>query len=141
MFSCVHLFVVLWAAACQAPLSVGFPRQEYWSGLPFSSLDLSNPGTENQSPALAVGVYVKSLQSCPTVCDPMTLCDPTRLLCPWDSPGKNTGVDCRALVLGTFPTQASNLRLLCLLRWPTLSLPLAPPREPLHWQRSKSVLE
>ena len=34
----------------------------------------------------------KSLQACPT------LCDPTRLLCPWDSPGKNTGVGCHFLL-------------------------------------------
>ena len=40
--------------ACQAPLSMGFPRQEYWSGLPFPSLgDLPDPGMEPVSPALA----------------------------------------------------------------------------------------
>ena len=33
-FSCVRLFVTLWTAAHQAPLSVEFSRQEYWSGLP-----------------------------------------------------------------------------------------------------------
>ena len=33
---------------------------------------------------------------------------PARLLCPWDSPGKNTGVDCHALLQGIFPTQGSN---------------------------------
>ena len=36
----------------------------------------------------------KSLQSCPTLCDPT---EPTRLRCPWDSPGKNTGVGCHFL--------------------------------------------
>ena len=36
------------------------------------------------------------------------LCLPARLLCPWDSPGKNTGVGCRALLQGIFPTQGSN---------------------------------
>ena len=42
-----------WAVACQAPLSLGFPRQEYWSGLPFPSPgDLPNPGIEPRSPAL-----------------------------------------------------------------------------------------
>ena len=47
-------FVTLWTVACQAPLSVGFPRQEYWSGLPFSFPgDLPNPGVEPMSPALA----------------------------------------------------------------------------------------
>ena len=44
-------------------------------------------------------------QSCPTLCDPM---DPTRLLCPWDSPGKNTGVGCHSLLQGIFQTQGSN---------------------------------
>ena len=33
-FSCVGLFVTLWTVACQAPLAMGFSRQEYWSGLP-----------------------------------------------------------------------------------------------------------
>ena len=43
----------LWAVACQAPLSMGFSRQEYWSGLPFSSPgDLPDPGIEPGSPAL-----------------------------------------------------------------------------------------
>ena len=41
-----------WTVACQAPLSMGFSRQEYWSGLPFSSPgDLPNPGIELGSPA------------------------------------------------------------------------------------------
>ena len=38
MLSHVQLFVTPWTVACQAPLSVGFSRQEYWSGLPFPSL-------------------------------------------------------------------------------------------------------
>ena len=46
-----------WTVACQAPLSVGFSQQEYWSGLPFPPpRDLSNPGMEPmslKSPALA----------------------------------------------------------------------------------------
>ena len=41
----VHLFATPWTTAHQAPLSMGFPRQEYWSGLPLPSPgDLSNPG-------------------------------------------------------------------------------------------------
>ena len=36
---------------------------------------------------------------------------PTRLLCPWNSPGKNTGVGCHALLQGIFPTQGRNLSL------------------------------
>ena len=55
---------------------------------------------------------------------------PTRPLCPWDSPGKNTGVGCHFLLQGIFPTQGSNLRLLHLLHWQTGSLSLIPPGEP-----------
>ena len=47
--------------------------------------------------------------------------EPIRLLCPWDFPGKNTGVGCHFLLQGIFPTQGSNLRLLhwqlILSRW------------------------
>ena len=47
MLSHVPLFATLWAVAHQAPLSTGFPRQEYWSGLPFPPPgDLSYPGME-----------------------------------------------------------------------------------------------
>ena len=43
---------------CHAPLSVGFPRQEHWSGLQFPSPgDLADPGTEPPSPALAGGFF------------------------------------------------------------------------------------
>ena len=44
-------FATLWTVACQAPLSMGFSRQEYWSRLPFSPPgDLSDPGSEPASP-------------------------------------------------------------------------------------------
>ena len=46
----VLLCVTPWTAACQAPLSMGFPRKEYWSGLPlFPPGDLSDPGIEFMS--------------------------------------------------------------------------------------------
>ena len=51
----------------------------------------------------------------------------TRLLCPWDSPGKKAGVGCHALLQGIFLTQESNPCFLCLLHWQVGSLPLAPP--------------
>ena len=52
MLCCVRLFAAPWAVAHQAPLPVEFPRQEYWSGLPFPPLgDLPNPGFEPTSPA------------------------------------------------------------------------------------------
>ena len=52
MFSRVRLFVTLWIAAHQAPLSMGFSRQEYWDGLPCPPPDLSDPGIEPKTPAL-----------------------------------------------------------------------------------------
>ena len=55
MLSSVWLFATLWSAARQAPLSMGFSRQEYWRGLPFPSPgDLPDPGIKPKSPALQV---------------------------------------------------------------------------------------
>ena len=52
VLSCVQLFAILWTEDHQAPLSMGFSRQEYWSGLPFPPPgDLSDPGIEPTSPA------------------------------------------------------------------------------------------
>ena len=49
-FSCVQLFTTLWTVAYQAPLSMGFPRQEYWSGLPCPPPgDLPDPGIKLSS--------------------------------------------------------------------------------------------
>ena len=89
-FSRVWLFVMLWTVAFQAPLSTWFPRQEYWSGLPFASLaDLPNQEMEPESLkslALARGFFTTSAtweallltwsevnltQLCPTLCNPM----------------------------------------------------------------------
>ena len=55
---------------------------------------------------------------------------PTRLLCPWDFPGKNTGVGCCSLLQGIFPTQESNSSLLHFLYWQVNSLPLSYQRSP-----------
>ena len=53
LLSRVQLFATPWTVACQAPPSMGFSRQEYWSGLPFPSPgDLPDPGIEPRSPAL-----------------------------------------------------------------------------------------
>ena len=63
-FSHVQLFVTLWTVAHQAPLSMGFSRQEYWNGLPFPSPgDLPHPGMEALSllsPASASGFFTTS---------------------------------------------------------------------------------
>ena len=168
-FSRVQLFMILGTVVFQAPLSMGFSRQENWSGLPCPPPgNLPDPGIESislTSPALAGGFFItsttwitnwairevwiyyaaaKSLQSCPTLCDPVdssppgspvpgilqarTLewvaisfsnagkwkvkvkslihvrlvathgLQPTRLLRPWDFPGKSTGVGCHYLL-------------------------------------------
>ena len=56
--SCAQLFATPWTVACPAPLSMGFSRQEYWSGLPFPPPgDLPHPGIESASPALADGFF------------------------------------------------------------------------------------
>ena len=94
-FSRVWLFMTLWTIAHQAPLSMRFSRQEYWSGFLFrppgsaqesiphlfrllhwqaGSLLLAPPGKPHDS-CLTYQVYAavaaKSLQSCPTLCDPI----------------------------------------------------------------------
>ena len=84
--SCLTL-ATPWTVACQAPLSMGFSRQEYWSGLPFPSPeDLPDLGIEPGSSALqadslptelqgkpfsVLAVAAKSLQLCLTLCDPI----------------------------------------------------------------------
>ena len=57
---------------------------------------------------------------------------PTRLLCSWDSPGRNTEMGCHALLQGIFLTQGSNPCLLCLQSWQADSLPLVPTGKPDH---------
>ena len=88
----VRLFATPWTAAYQAPPSIGFSRQEYWSGVPLPS------------PKCGHLVVSNSLQ-------PHGL-QPGRLLCPWDFPAKNIEVDCHFLLQGIFLTQGTNLCLL-----------------------------
>ena len=77
----------------------------------------------------------KSLQPC-ILPDP-TDYSPPRLLCPWDSPNKNTGVGSHALLHPTFPTQGSDSSL---LHWQSDSLPLSHQRSPQHlaWRGKSS---
>ena len=59
--SCLTL-AIPWTVACQAPLSMGFSRQEYWRGLPFPSPgDLPNPGIEPRSPTLQADALLTEL--------------------------------------------------------------------------------
>ena len=66
MLKHVQLFVTLWIVACQAPLSMGFAQQEYWTGLPFPPPgDLLEPGIELVSPVLQVDSIPLSHQGSP----------------------------------------------------------------------------
>ena len=62
---------------------------------------------------LSLCCAAKSLQSCPTLCDPVDS-QPTRLLCPWDSPGKNAGVGCHFLLQCMKVNSESEVAQLCL---------------------------
>ena len=62
----VRLFVIPWTVAYQAPLSMEFSKQEYWSGLPFPSpLDLPDPGIKPRSPALQADALPSELPGKP----------------------------------------------------------------------------
>ena len=66
-FSLVRLFATPWSIIHQAPLSMGFFRQEHWSGLPFPSPeDLPNPGIEPRSPALQADALTSEPPGKPT---------------------------------------------------------------------------
>ena len=75
---------------------------------------------------------VLSLQSCLTLYDPMD-CSPPGIY-PWDSPRKNTGVGCRALLQGIFPTQGLKPCFLCLLRWQGSFYHLGNPDVCMKWK-------
>jgi len=100
-YTCMHakllqLCLTPWTVAHQAPLSMGFFRQEYWSGLPCPPPgDLPNPGdkcTSLTAPALAGGFFTTS------TIDPM-VCKPT-------------GSSVQGILQGIFLTHGSNLSLL-----------------------------
>ena len=66
VLSYVWLFATSWTVACQAPLSMGLSKQEYWSGLPFPSPGaLPDSGTEPRSPALQAILHHVSHQGSP----------------------------------------------------------------------------
>ena len=99
--------VTMWTVAYQAPVTMGFSRPEYWSGVPFPTPgDIPNPGIEPTflaSPALAA--VFQSL-SCVQLCDLMDcMYSLPGSSVHGDFPGSNTGVGCYALLQGTFSTQ------------------------------------
>ena len=98
---------------------MGFDRQEYWSGVPFLSPgDLSDPEIEPGSPAMHAdslpseppGKVFKESASCSVMSNSVQSQGlySARLLCPWDFPGKSTGVGCCFLLQGIFLSQGSN---------------------------------
>ena len=146
MLSCVQLFATPWTVTLQAPLSMAFPKQEYWSGLPFPSPGcLLNPGIQPRSPALAGRFFTsqppaaaaKLLQLCPTLRPHRR--QPTRLPHPWDSPGKNTGVGCHFLLQYMKVKSESEVVQLC----PTLRDPMdcSLPGSSVHGSFQARVLE
>ena len=83
---------------------------KYWSVLPRPIPGDLPPGIEPRSPALQTDALLSELlgkpsESCSVMSDSLT---PQRLYSPWNSPGKNTGVGCHALLQGIFTTQGSN---------------------------------
>ena len=114
----------LWVLLVLCP-SKAFSGLWYWR-LPAPTLKGNDSSTRNslakQVQLFSHSVVVHSLR-------PHGLL-PTRLLCPWDYPGMDTGVDCRSLLQGIIPTQGSKLHL---LHWQVGSLSLEPSGKPLIW--------
>ena len=123
----VPLFANQWTAACQAPLSMGFHRQEYWIWLAISfskgSSQLRDQTLVSCISCIAVRFFIILATRVATiskkvkvkvVSDSLQLrgSQPARLLCPWNSPGQDIGVDCHSFLQGIFPTQGSNTGLL-----------------------------
>ena len=106
-----------WTVAHKFPLSMGFSRQEYWSGLPFPSPGhLPDSWIKPTSHALAGGFFTTSAtweahlyesrsESRSAVSNSLRLHE---LYSPWNSPGQNTGMSSHSLLQGIFPTQGSN---------------------------------
>ena len=121
----VLLFATPWTAAYQAPPSMGFSRQEYWSGVP-----LPSPSTWCSGGLFTRDAGQKTLTCCSVVKSCLSLCNPmdyARPLCPWGSPGNNTRVGCHFLLQGIFSGQGSNPHF---LHWWVDSLPLSHQESP-----------
>ena len=104
MLSRVQLFATPWTVAYQAPLSMGFSSQEYWSGLPFPSpRDLPDPGIEPGSPALQTDALPSEPSGSPNISlSPLFLAGGARIL-EWVG---------HSLLQEIFPTQGLNPGLL-----------------------------
>ena len=129
-----------WTAAHQAPLSMEFSRQEYWSRLPFPSLgDPPGPGLKPTSPELAGGFFTTRDTWEAPLMPQLLRRQPTRLRRPWDSPGKNTGVGCHFLLQCMKVKSESEV----IQSHPTLCDPMdcSPPGSSVHGIFQARVLE
>ena len=100
LLSRVRLLATPWTAAYQAPPTMGFSKQDYWSGLPLPSQQVelvlkNSPANEED---------ISESESCSVVYDSLQL---HGLYSPWNSPGQNTGVGSLSLLLtqDSTPTQ------------------------------------
>ena len=100
-FSCVRLCATPEMAAHQDPPSLGFSRQEHWSGLPFPSPMHESEKWKWSHSVVSDSYWPRGLQ-------------PTRLLRPWDFPDKSTGVGCHCLLRDVILRTLYNLNQL----WP-----------------------
>ena len=125
-----RLLATPWTSAYQAPLSVGFSRQEYWSGLPLPPYVLFT-NSQISTRRMFIGLYIYIYTHCvfqlciivypensigglvamsfPTLVTPWTVA--TRLLCSWNFPDRNVEVSSHFLLQGIFPTQLVNRHL------------------------------
>ena len=97
---------------------------------------VNNPPKTVTTLLISYAVLCLVTQSCLTLCNTMD-CTPPGSSVHGDSPGKNTGLGCHALLQGIFLTQGSNP---CLLPWQVGSLPLAPPGKP-SLPRTSSLMD
>ena len=132
----LHFIKACWPLAVLTSLKSSFSLSVYYGRTPsffrsfFKSMFSENPLDHAFLAPVCVCVrashcYVWFFVTLWTVAPPAP-----RLLCPWDRPGKNTGMACHFLLQGIFPKQGSNLCLLCLLLWQVDSLPLSHPGSP-----------
>ena len=110
-FSYVWLCVTPETAAHQAPLSLGFSGQEHWNGLPFPSPVRDSEKWKWSRLVMSHSSRRHGLQ-------------PTRLLCPWNSPGKSTGVGCHCLLQFQHAVSIKKANEICCLLFYTKSLKL-----------------
>ena len=116
-----------YSRCCGSALLLGQAGE--WNGSSQGGSRADSHRLERRKPFFFLKVKMLAFQSFLTLCGPME-CSPPCSSVLGDSPGKNIGVGCHALLQGIFLTWRSNPCLLGLKHWQTGSLPLAPPGKP-----------